>query len=277
MMRLNSIAILLAGALALGGGCATTGGSKESTHDVVTRIDQKLTPAVDKLNTTVASLEVRMEETDTNTRRVKTQMEELQLQLQNLQKDNKRFQDKMYSQSNLTSSGASVAGPVEIETPGGVTTPPAPVSSSTEELGTVATPTQTASAAPTAAPSDPRALYQAAQTRYAADDFTGAVQLFNDYLAKFPTGDGAANAHFWKAKSLLRLNRFDESITEFKRMRDSFPDSTKVPFAIHNEAAARSNIGQNQEAIRLLQEVIQKYPLSPAADQARQDLKKLQG
>lgn len=33
---------------------------------------------------------------------------------------------------------------------------------------------------------NPKELYQAAQQRYAADDFSSAIKMFDDYLAKYP-------------------------------------------------------------------------------------------
>lgn len=125
--------------------------------------------------------------------------------------------------------------------------------------------------------SDPRILYQQAQRSYANDDFAGALRQFDDYLAQYPSNDLSANAQFWKAKCLFSLNRYAESVQAFEALRSNFSTSTKVPFAMHNQAVAHSRLGQTAQAERLMESVIEQYPVSPAADQARADLRKLRG
>lgn len=124
---------------------------------------------------------------------------------------------------------------------------------------------------------DPRVLYQQAQKSYANEDYAGALKQFDTYLAQYPNNDLSANALFWKAKCLFNLNRHAESIEAFESLRSKFPTSTKVPFAMHNQAVAHSRLGQNAQAERLMEAVIEQYPISPAADQAREDLRKLRG
>jgi TolA-binding protein len=46
---------------------------------------------------------------------------------------------------------------------------------------------------------------------------------------------------------------------------------------MHNQAVAHSRLGQLPEAARLMEAVIDQYPTSQAADQARTDLRKLRG
>lgn len=124
---------------------------------------------------------------------------------------------------------------------------------------------------------DLRPLYIRAQTSYAADNFVSALDLYNQYLAQCPHCELSANAQFWKAKCLYNLNRYDESIQTFEALCAQYPTSTKVPFAMHNQAVAHSRLGQTAEAKRLMQAVIDQYPTSPAAEVARADLRKLRG
>ena len=189
---------------------------------------------------------------------------------------------------------AAAATPAPTVTPAPVTTPPAttePVVQTTpqnELLDSAPLPTEPPVAATPAPPaeeatvadagsSDPRLLYQQAQRSFANDDFAGALGQFDSYLSQFPNNDLSGNAQFWKAKCLFNLNRYDESVKTFEQLRGNFPTSTKVPFAMHNQAVAHSRLGQTAEAERLMEAVIEQYPVSPAADQARADLRKLRG
>lgn len=135
------------------------------------------------------------------------------------------------------------------------------------------------SAAPPASGENPQALYQEAQRSYSRDDYATALTQFDEYLSKHLNEDEnlSANAQFWKAKCLMNMERFAESVQAFEALRSNFPSSTKVPFAMHNQAVAHSRLGQTAQAQRLMEAVIEQYPISPAADQARADLQKLRG
>ncbi|MFA7691946.1 MAG: tetratricopeptide repeat protein [Candidatus Hydrogenedentales bacterium] len=134
-------------------------------------------------------------------------------------------------------------------------------------------------ASPPTPAADPKLLYQQAQRSYANDDYTGALNQFDSYLTQYQGSDPelSANAQFWRAKCLFNLNRYDESVKSFESLRTGYPSSSKVPFAMHNQAVAYSRLGKTSEAERLMEAVIDQYPVSPAADQARTDLRKLRG
>lgn len=141
-------------------------------------------------------------------------------------------------------------------------------------------------AAPVAAPvtqpqssavSDPRLLYQQAQRSFANEDYSTALRQFDEYLAQNPSSDLSANALFWKGKCLYSMDQYADSVRAFEQLRTSYGTSTKVPFAMHNQAVAHSRLGQLSEAARLMEAVIEQYPTSTAADQARTDLRKLRG
>lgn len=290
-MRKTCIHLGVAASLLMLGGCATTSKSDmiENTNDKVEQLVTNLGPAVENLNQTTTELTAKVDNNDTNTRKLQSNIEEMQAQLEGMKRDVKTIQKVVYQQNNLTPAGSSG---VVIEPPAGAPAESsAPAASDNEapamEPMTTATPApvQTASAAPVPAPepvtvspgAGAKELYQQAQQRYASDDFKTAIALFDDYIAKYPGDEAAANAQFWKAKSQLRLGQYDDSVAEFMKVTKLYPNSTKVPFALHNAAVAYNKMGRNDEAAKLLQQVIDKYPISPAADQARLDLKKIQG
>jgi tol-pal system protein YbgF len=172
------------------------------------------------------------------------------------------------------------AAPTTVPTPAPATPAPAAATpANTTQPAPVADPAEYTSepAVPATDSGDPRVLYQQAQRSYANDDFAGALGQFDTYLSQYPSNDLSANAQFWKAKCLFNLSRYQESVQAFEGLRSNFSTSTKVPFAMHNQAVAHSRLGQNKEAERLMEAVIDQYPVSPAADQARADLLKLRG
>ena len=128
-----------------------------------------------------------------------------------------------------------------------------------------------------AAAGDPKVLYQQAQKSYSNNDWVNAQKQFDDYLKQYPNSDQSANAQFWKAKCLLNTDKYGDAVKAFETMRSTYPTSSKIPFAMHNQAVAHSRLGQTAEAERLMQAVIDQYPMSPVAEQAKSDLKRLQG
>lgn len=270
-------------------GCGTTGGNQVETtiydmHRRVVKLDKSLDESVTKLNETTAELIARVDESDQQTRQMKTIAEENQVKLDNLARDLTELKTTLYRHLNLTASMPGALPPagvgVEGEAVGNVEIlPPSAASGPAIGVGTAVPPTG-GTLAPAASPiggGDPRAEYQQAQKSYANEDYEQALRQFDEYLQKYPNDESASNAQFWKAKCYMNVNKFQEAIQEFEKMRTNYSTSTKVPFAVHNEAVAYSKLGQMDKAQSLLQEVVDKYPVSPAADQAKSDLKKLKG
>lgn len=281
--------------LLLAGGCATTS-KKDLTADTNEKVSQ-LVDQMGALNKTALDLQAKQDSNDENIRKVQSNMEEMQARIDRVNRDVKSVQKIVYQQNNLTPPGGAPSG-VVVEPPAGspasdtaapapAVAPPAepapmePIAAKPERTVVAESNPASAPAAPvTAAPAaggNPKELYQQAQQRYASDDFSGAIKMFDDFLSKYPEDESAANAQFWKAKSQLRLGQYDDSIKEFLSIPQRYPNSTKVPFSLHNAAVAYNKLGRNDEAAKLLQQVVDKYPISPAADQARQDLKKIKG
>jgi tol-pal system protein YbgF len=262
-------------------GCATAGSSQmESTvydtHRRVVKLDNSLESTVTKLNETTAELVARVNQSDQETRRLKSVVEENRVILERLEKNLGDLTSVIYRQFNLTPPGSSSSG-IVIE-------PPARTSESSmqplDEPKEEDVDTETVAVNTPAQPmGDPTVQYQRAQQLYANEDFSAALGGFDEYLQKFSGSDpvNTANAQFWKAKCYLKLGQYNDAIREFEKVRSSYPTSTKVPFAMHNQAVAHSNLGQASEAISLMEEVVADYPISPAAEQAKIDLNKLRG
>ena len=72
------------------------------------------------------------------------------------------------------------------------------------------------------------------------------------------------------------MGQNSEAITGFDDLRAQYPDSGKVPSAMHNQAVAYSRLGQNARAIELFQRLIREYPDDVATVGAREKLRQLQ-
>jgi tol-pal system protein YbgF len=293
----------------LGVGCASTGTSGSQiqativdTHKRVAKMENEMNTTLGKISETNAELDARVTSADQQMRRVESISEENQIRLDKLEQRLIEFQTVVYRDIGLAPPGGSRTPPpaspssqapsVTIEPPDWRTPPPGesvditppPISTSSpapapEPMVSTPAPEPVPVAAPVAAPeADPKDAYQKAQRFYADGNYTQARSSFDSFLQTYSSDpEMSANAQFWKAKCDLNLGNYQASIGEFERVVGSFPNSTKVPFAMHNQAVAHSRLGQTDEAVRLLEQVVQGYPSTPAADQARNDLSKLRG
>ncbi len=295
-MRYTHMTVLAAVAgAALLTGCETTGGQTKTTiydmHRRVVKLDKDLGESINQLNATSATLNQRVDDMDGQTRELRSLLEENQRKLDEIKGDMTR----LFRAMNLSQGGPHdptrniQPGPVVIEppaqTPGAAPAPgalPTP-SAQNELLDSAPVPTGVGAAAPAAVPAapaavgDPNVLYNQAQNSYSSGDYKTAMQRFDEFLGQFPSSENAHNALFWKAKCQLNLGSFAESVQSFEGVRSRFPNSTKVPFAMHNQAVAHSRLGQTEEAVRLMQAVVDQFPMSPVAEQAKSDLKRLKG
>ncbi len=304
MLLIRTVAVTGAAVmLALATGCATGGNQMQTTiydmHKRIVKLDKDLGDSITKLNETAATLSVRVDEMDQQTRQLNSMMEDNQKRLDEIGRDLSKFKADMYRHLGVTAPGTGpmlapgqnvTTGVPTIEQPG--RTPaggvvqgqniltdsaanPVPGSQPVDEVAAAAAPAAGA-AAPAAG--DPKAVYAQAQRTYANNDFPNAMQQFDAFLKQYPNNaDMAPNALFWKAKCLLNMEKYQDSITAFEDLRTKFPNNSKVPFAMHNQAVAYSRLGKNDEAKRLMQAVVDQFPMSPVAEQAKSDLQRLSG
>jgi len=282
-MRLNRIVGLGLPAVALLlTGCETTGGSQVETavfdtQRRVARLDNTLESSVTQLNQTTATLAARTDETEQQMRRVHSLQEENQAKLDQLARDFAEFRSVVYRRWDITPGAAAQPRPPqpverrEAEVEGVIVE--SPNNAGPGAQSTVVAP-------PTGAPAgDHKAAYLAAQRAWVDEDFPRALQLFTQYLDQHEgrDADDTANARFWRARSLLKLDRYDDAIRGFEQVRTQHPNSDKTPSAMHNEAVAYARLGQHERAEQLLQEVINNYPATSFAEESRRALEQLRG
>ncbi|HPX41414.1 MAG TPA: tetratricopeptide repeat protein, partial [Candidatus Hydrogenedentes bacterium] len=73
------------------------------------------------------------------------------------------------------------------------------------------------------------------------------------------------------------LGRYDECVSEFEKLRAQHPESPKVPYGMFNQAAAHLKLGQQDRALALLEDLVENYPMTPAAARARSKLEEVKG
>jgi len=118
------------------------------------------------------------------------------------------------------------------------------------------------------------AAYRAAYELVREREFDEAVTVFTAFLADFPFGRYAPNAHYWLGELYLVLDPPDPELARqnFKLLLDQYPADPKVPDALYKLGRVQLIKGNRQRSKEYLDEVIREYPSHAAAQLARQFL-----
>ena len=81
-----------------------------------------------------------------------------------------------------------------------------------------------------------------------------------------------SSAQYWIGNAYYALRDYKMAIAAQQKLLASWPDSQKAPDALLNIASSQAEMGQTRMARESLQELLKKYPGTPAADQAKQRL-----
>ena len=113
--------------------------------------------------------------------------------------------------------------------------------------------------------------YQAAYNYVKARNFPAAVEAFQKFLARFPLGAYAPNAHYWLGELYLVITPPEPELARqsFKLLLDQYPDNPKVPDALYKLGKVHFLKGNRERSRAYLDQVIAEYPGHPAAQLAR--------
>ena len=121
----------------------------------------------------------------------------------------------------------------------------------------------------------PDVLYNNALRDYNAGKNDLANQEFSDYIKFYPNTDLAGNAYFYLAEIAFRQANYQEAAKNYDQVLQNFPTGNKAPSAALKKGFALIELGQKDDGIAELRHVIQRYPKSNEALQARERLRKL--
>ena len=118
-------------------------------------------------------------------------------------------------------------------------------------------------------------LYNNSLRDYNAAKYVLAQQEFGDYVKFYGTTDLAGNAFFYLGEIAYRNGDFPSAIANYDKVMEQFPGGNKAAPAQLKKGYALLESGQKQEGTKELQSLINRYPRSPEAAQARERLRKL--
>jgi len=134
---------------------------------------------------------------------------------------------------------------------------------------------QQAAAAQAAAAPPPDVLYANALRDYNAGKNDLATQEFSDYIKFYPNTDLAGNSYFYLAELEYRGGNYAQAVQNYDQVLQNFPGGNKAAAAQLKKGYALIEMGKTDDGVSELRHLIQRYPKTNEAVQARERLKKL--
>lgn len=114
-------------------------------------------------------------------------------------------------------------------------------------------------------------LYNAAVADYTQGRLDLARRGFAEYVRRFPDGPSAADAQYWIGQISFDEEEYEDAIRDLRVVAVRYAQSSKAPLALRKIGDAYRALGQTDRAREAYQELIDRYPNSQEAQNARRE------
>jgi tol-pal system protein YbgF len=121
----------------------------------------------------------------------------------------------------------------------------------------------------------PDVLYNNALRDYNGDKNDLATQEFSDYVKFYPNTDLAGNCYFYLGEIQFRQGNYQQAAQSYDQVLQNFPTGNKSASAQLKKGFSLIELGKQEDGVIELRHVIQRYPKSNEALQARERLRKM--
>jgi len=135
--------------------------------------------------------------------------------------------------------------------------------------------TQQAAQQAAASAPPPDVLYNNALRDYNGGKNDLAIQEFSDYVKFYPNTDLAGNCYFYLGEIQFRQANYQQAAQSYDQVLQNFPSGNKAASAQLKKGFSLIELGKQDDGVGELKHLIQRYPHSPEALQARDRLRKL--
>jgi tol-pal system protein YbgF len=102
-----------------------------------------------------------------------------------------------------------------------------------------------------------------------------ALQECSDYIKYYPNTDLAGNCYFYLGEIQFRQGNYQQAAQSYDQVLQNFPSGSKAASAQLKKGFSLIELGKQDDGVSELRHLIQRYPHSPEALQARDRLRKL--
>lgn len=207
---------------------------------------------------------------------VKARLTALQKLVQDVQSQQQSMSANMQNQPSVGGSGSGSTSPVPanpIPAPD-TSSPPPPAPAARRGKPSADVPLAAApgtnSGGSAAPPADE--LYKTALGDYMAAKYSLASSEFGDVVKNYPDNPLSGNSYYYQAEIDYRGGRYAAAIKAYDSVLSQYPDSNKVPVAHLHKGMALVALNQKDAGVREFRTLVQRFPNSPEAMQARSKL-----
>jgi tol-pal system protein YbgF len=249
LLKISLLAALLCAALPVRAGLFDDDEARRQISDLRAQINNNILPQLEKIETTQRGqleLSSQIEALRAEVARLRGQIEVLTFELESAQKRQKDFYVDLDSRLRKLES------------------PPAPKA-------------EQSAPTPATAPADPAAEtrdYEAALNLFKSAKYKEAVAAFQGFIKAYPSGGFLPSAHYWAGNSHYQLREYAKASDLYNTVVTSWGSDAKAPDAMLGIANCQQETGDAKGSRKTLESLVAKYPTSPAAEIARQRLKK---
>ncbi len=236
-------------------------------HTVQKTLIQQSTDSVNKLDSTMSSLQKSVQDVQANSgTRLDTMSTQVQGLSDNLEEIKSRLgklnQQLVDLQNSVQSIDARLAGGAPVTTPGAGGAPaPGPGSAAIQNNS------------PAGPPPSADTLYSNGLRDLTSGKYDLAHSEFQDYLRYYGDTDLASNAQFWLGEIAYAQKNYEGAVQEYDKVITSYPRSFKLAPAHLKKGMALLELGQKNSGVRELREVVKRYPGTEEERRARAKLK----
>lgn len=238
----------------------------------------KMSSAVDALQKQLQTQQEgqggKMDQVSGQVQSLNDSLDEIKARLGRLEKTLQDIQSQQQSiGANMQGQPSSVSSAPDTSAPAPAPPPPAPTR---KGKPSAAIPQASSDMAPAPAPSTTAPpiddLYKTALGDYMAAKYSLAASEFGDVIRFYADSPLAGNANYYQGEIEYRAGKFANAVKSYDNVLDQYPDSNKVPVSHLHKGQALLELKQNEAGIRELRILIQRFPNSPEAMQARSKL-----
>lgn len=99
--------------------------------------------------------------------------------------------------------------------------------------------------------------------------FEQSIVAYQGVIETFPEGTYAPESRYWLGELYLMSDRLEDARGSFNQVVDRFPAHQKVPLSLYKLGVVNHRLGVTPKALQYLDDVVVRYPDTPAAGLAR--------
>jgi tol-pal system protein YbgF len=228
----------------------------EQTADNANQMNATVTTLQQKINAQTESTGGKLDTVSGQVQSLNDSVDELKSRLAKLDKSVQDLQTQLQNiQSPPANSAPAGSQPGDPNSPQGGS---APSGAGGAPAGNVAPPL--------------RNTYQAAYRDYMAAHYDVAASEFQDVVHYYPTDDMAGTAQFYLGEIAYRQLDYANAVKAYNGVLEGFPGNPKAPAAQLKKGLALLLLNKKDAGVHELRALIQRYPQTPEASQARSKL-----